>query len=277
MNIVQHKTFELESINDGVIRGDVRAPMDLKDKYPVIIIAHGFKGFKNWGFHPYIAEQLTLAGNIVVNINFSHNGVGEDLLNFTELDRFKENRFSFEIDDLERTIKALGTEAVPFAENMNTEQVILLGHSRGAISIFNAALGKSSIKKVIGLATVSSVPPPRDETVKKWKEDGVTYIQNMRTKQELPLGLGLLAEMEDGKGSLEEVVKNLDQKILIVHGDKDLAVPLIEGEHLASWALNGKLHIVKGGDHVFGARHPFQGTTPQLEEAIGVIKEFLNN
>ena len=61
MSTVQHKTFELESINDGIIHGDVRTPIDLKGKYPVIIVAHGFKGFKNWGFHPYIAEQLTLA------------------------------------------------------------------------------------------------------------------------------------------------------------------------------------------------------------------------
>ena len=105
---------------------------------------------------------------------------------------------------------------------------------------------------------------------------GCTYIQNMRTKQELPLGLGLLNEMEEGKGSLEQVVKKLDQKVLIVHGDKDLAVPLHEGEQLFSWAQNGKLHVVNGADHVFGARHPFQGTTPQLEEAIGVVKKFLN-
>ncbi|MCB0317746.1 MAG: hypothetical protein KDD56_03250 [Bdellovibrionales bacterium] len=276
MSTVQHKTFELESINDGIIRGDVRAPNNLDQKYPVAIVVHGFKGFKNWGFHPYLAEQLALAGNIVVNINFSHNGVGEDLLNFTELDRFKDNRFSFEIDDLNRTIKALGTEAIPFAEFMDTEDITLLGHSRGAIAIFNAALNNSKVKKVIGLATVSNVPPPREDTAKKWREDGVTYIQNMRTKQELPLGIGLLDEMEEGKGSLENVVKNLNQQVLIIHGDKDEVVPFVNAENLASWATYGNLRMIKEADHVFGARHPFQGSTAELKQAIDIIINFLS-
>ena len=38
-------------------------------------------------------------------------------------------------------------------------------------------------------------------------------------------------------------------------------------------ARNGLL--VPGGDHTLGARHPWQGWTPALEEALAALDEFL--
>lgn len=43
-----------------------------------MVICHGFKGFKDWGFFPHLAERLARAGFTAVSFNFSGSGVGED-------------------------------------------------------------------------------------------------------------------------------------------------------------------------------------------------------
>ena len=73
---------------------------------PCIILVHGFKGFKDWGFGPYIAEYLAKKGFFVITFNFSHNGVGDNLSEFTELDKFADNTFSLEINELNELISA---------------------------------------------------------------------------------------------------------------------------------------------------------------------------
>ena len=39
---------------------------------------HGFKGFKDWGFFPHLADRLARAGLVAVSFNFSGSGVGPD-------------------------------------------------------------------------------------------------------------------------------------------------------------------------------------------------------
>jgi dienelactone hydrolase len=82
-----HKEFILHSREGEKLRGDLRYEPSGKKK-PAIIFLHGFKGFKNWGPFPFVCEQIASHGFISIAFNFSHNGIGEDFLNFTELDRF---------------------------------------------------------------------------------------------------------------------------------------------------------------------------------------------
>ena len=61
----------------------------------------------------------------------------------------------------------------------------------------------------------------------------------------------------------------LDVPFAIVHGDEDPAVPFSDAEALAAAAGEAAtLTRIEGADHVFGARHPFEGSTPDLERAI---------
>ena len=52
---------------------------------PCIILVHGFKGFKDWGSFPYAAKYFAKEGYFVLTFNFSHNGIGDNLTEFTEL------------------------------------------------------------------------------------------------------------------------------------------------------------------------------------------------
>ncbi|MEJ2005865.1 MAG: dienelactone hydrolase, partial [Cyclobacteriaceae bacterium] len=92
---------------------DIRWTIDKRPK-PVILFLHGFKGFKDWGTFPLIAEKLSDEGFVVVKMNFSHNGVTvDDPGNFNDLDAFAENRFSYELDDVKDTIDFICSSHFP--------------------------------------------------------------------------------------------------------------------------------------------------------------------
>src|ERR1700748_884234 len=68
---------------------------------PVILYAHGFNGFKDWGNFDLIAQQFTDAGFAFVKFNFSHNGTTPDHPNeFADLDAFGKNNYTKELKDL---------------------------------------------------------------------------------------------------------------------------------------------------------------------------------
>lgn len=45
-----HLPFHLKAHHDAVIYGDIRMPDE--GKAPIILIIHGFRGSKDWGFFP---------------------------------------------------------------------------------------------------------------------------------------------------------------------------------------------------------------------------------
>ena len=60
-----------------VIRGDLRIPEGPPPRTAVVVV-HGFKGFKDWGFFPHLCEEIAAGGHAVVSFNFSWNGIGAD-------------------------------------------------------------------------------------------------------------------------------------------------------------------------------------------------------
>jgi len=64
---------------------------------PCLIFVHGFKGFKDWGFGPYIGNFFAEKGFFSISFNLSHNGVGDSLTEFTELDKFAEILFRWKL------------------------------------------------------------------------------------------------------------------------------------------------------------------------------------
>lgn len=117
------RNFELPAGEDAVLRcshfpaqGEARS---------VIVIAHGYKGFKDWGMFPYTAQALS-GEHEVITFNFSHAGIGEDLQNFTELDKFARNTYQREIKDMEILLSYLSQH-----HRFGSLPLFLLGHSRG--------------------------------------------------------------------------------------------------------------------------------------------------
>ncbi|WP_028547465.1 alpha/beta hydrolase [Paenibacillus sp. UNC451MF] len=281
-----HETFQLEAghLSSGEplrIRGDVRTVTQEEERSavrkPVLLISHGFKGFKDWGFFPYIASRFAEAGYYTVTYNFSCNGVNES--DFDELDKFGLNTFSREQQDLDIVLKTLLEQRLPLSSEADTERIYLLGHSRGGGGGIIFAAEHPEIKALVTW-NGSAYADLFDEAFKaQVLEHGVGYVANARTKQEMPIRAAFYDDLE-ANGHRFDIVHRLAElsiPVLQLQGDQD-SPRLREGfEALRIGAPRHKPTIIEGGNHTFGAVHPFQSTTPPLGEALRVTLQFLND
>lgn len=263
------------------IRGEIRTLAGSGEasgavRRPVLIICHGFKGFKDWGFFPYAARRFAEAGFYTVTFNFSCNGVAET--DFDELDKFALNTYSREQQDLTYLLHALGTGELPRSEQADTGKVCLLGHSRGGgSSIVYAADHPDEISAVVTWNGIAKADLFDDAFKEQIAEQGVAYVANARTGQQMPIRASFYEDLKE-QGERFDIVKRLaglELPVLQVQGDQD-SPRLREGfEALRLGAPQHGIASIQAGNHTFGAVHPFASTTPQLEEAIRVTLEFL--
>jgi pimeloyl-ACP methyl ester carboxylesterase len=224
---------------------------------PVVIFAHGFKGFKDWGAHNLVAEYFAQHGFRYLKFNFSHNGTTADKpVDFTDLIAFSDNTFSIELEDLHDVIDFVcNSSSITSAHG-----VYLIGHSMGGgISIIQAAEYKR-VKKLITMASISAFGNlwPK-EAEEQWKLQGIMYMPNKRTGQEMPLKSTMLYDLEANPGRLNILAKaaEVNKPWLIVHGDEDGSVPLSHAKELHKADKNAEFLVIKGADHTFGAYQPY--------------------
>ncbi|MCZ8523929.1 MULTISPECIES: alpha/beta hydrolase family protein [Paenibacillus] len=267
---------ELEPQKPLRIRGEVRVKPLGQEKQPVLLICHGFKGFKDWGFFPYAAERFAAEGYYTVTFNFSCNGVGER--DFDELDKFAVNTYSREQEDLGLVLQALREGSLPEAAQADLSQVYLLGHSKGGgTSLIFAADHPEEIAGVITWNGIARTDLFGDDFKKEIGEHGVAYVANVRTKQEMPIRAVFYEDLRANEERFDVAVRlaGLTRPVLQVQGDQDSA-RLREGfQRLREAAPQHQALTVEGGNHTFGAVHPFAGTTPYLETALRVSLQFL--
>jgi len=245
---------------------------------PMVIFAHGFKGFKDWGSHNLVASFFAENGFRFLKFNFSHNGTTADKpTDFADLISFADNTFSIELDDLKAVI-----DFVCGGSAMRSEPwVHLIGHSMGgAISIIKTAEDRR-IKKLVTMASISNFRHlwlPEMET--QWRLQGITYMLNTRTGQKMPLKKTLLEDMDKNPARLDvlAMAAQINQPWLIVHGDADPTAPVSCAYELHAAQPNAELVIIPGADHTFGSSHPYLADTlpPHLLEFCKASVIFLN-
>lgn len=245
-----------------------------KSNNKLVIFSHGFKGFKDWGCFDLLAQNFVEKGFTFLKFNFSHNGTTvSDPLNFTDLEAFGNNNFSKELNDLGFVLDWV-------ENNLSIYDVSLLGHSRGGgISMLKSGEDKR-VTRVISWASPSSFlnRMPQDR-IEIWKEKGVAFVYNGRTKQNMPLYLQFYTDCMENKDRLniEKSVSSLKIPHLIIHGDSDPTVDIKEAEDLHSWNPNSKFIVFKDADHVFGGCHPFsENVLPHfLQRAVDDTIDFI--
>ncbi|MCG3196481.1 MAG: hypothetical protein GHCLOJNM_00957 [bacterium] len=265
--------FELHNASGDTIRGDLHLPKRPgRSPLPVVVICHGFKGFKDWGFFPFVAERLANEGLAAVRFNFSHNGIAEDLQNFTRLDLFAINTFAKELEDLRAVLDAIRAGGLPDQGRLDKERVGLLGHSRGAAAVILEGTKHANVRALTtwaGIATVNRWP---EEVLREWRALGHLPMVNARTGQEMPISVKVLEDIESHQKEydIEETVARLQIPYLVVHGDEDETVPFEEALALHDNTPRGlrKLQIIPGAGHTFGTGHPFSGPTEELDQAL---------
>lgn len=274
------KNLILEEANKKPILYDLYYK-ESKAPIPMVVFCHGYKGFKDWGAWHLVAEAFAEAGFCFLKFNFSHNGgTVEQPIDFPDLDAFAENNFSLELDDLDRVLNGIKSENNNLNQHIST--IALIGHSRGAGTVLIKAEEDSRINKVVTWAGVCDFKARFQENTSEfeaWKKSGVTYIENSRTKQQLPHNFQFYEDFNSNESrfTISRATKNLKVPVLIIHGDEDPTVDVKEARALHSWNNKSKLEIIPNGDHVFGATHPwFEGTLPDsLVTVVAKTIDFL--
>lgn len=275
-----------------VIRGENHAPIAIDFHFPsigdnpvpVIIFLHGFKGFKDWGHFPLVAEYLTRSGFAAVRFNFSLNGTTpEHPTEFVDLDAFARNTFSRELEDVSLVIDNIFWRAGKEV-NCDPRRLGIIGHSRGGGI---AILGAQADKRVKAVATwagvcefESRVNPPNLE---EWKKNGVIYTPNARTGQEMPLNISFREDFYANKKKLDIpfAVNHMNIPQLIIHGTADTSVPFSEAEKMKSWNLLAQFVEIENANHTFGGKHPWESkelpedTIKALQPTIAFFRENL--
>ena len=234
--------------------------LDNANQKPVVIFCHGFKGFKDWGLFNATAEQFAKSGFLFVKFNFSYNGTtAENPTEFVDLNAFGNNNYSIELNDLENVIHwVLNSEYI--AKQIDNEKIYLIGHSRGGgISIIKSAENKI-IKKLITWASVSyfdrSIP---ESHLEQWKKEGVYYIFNSRTNQQMPLFYQFYENFSANKQRLDILARAKEVNIptLVVHGTADETVPVSEANQLTDSISEAQCLVIEKASHTFDVTHPF--------------------
>lgn len=258
----------MQQIKNHIIPGSAQRPILLDAAWettgtskPVIVFAHGFKGFKDWGHFNQVMDYFVARGFVFVKFNFSHNGGTVDQpIDFPDLEAFGNNNYSKELHDLGCVLDWVEqTDQIPEAE-IDREQLYLIGHSRGGgITILKAA-SDARVRKLVTWAAVSDFESRLPQDLATWKREGVIYVENARTHQQMPMYYQVVEDLRNNKTALniEEAERSLTIPHLIVHGSADEAVAVDEAHQLKQWNPEAWLQVIDGAGHTFGAKHPYE-------------------
>ncbi|WP_432712391.1 alpha/beta hydrolase family protein [Pedobacter sp.] len=271
--MIQKEQFILTGANDKTILGDLTYD-DNHTNPDLILFVHGFKGFKDWGAHHLVAQYFAEKGYKFLKFNLSHSGVTqENPHDVTDLETFAANTISYELADVNTVVNYI-------SHLHPSSNLTIIGHSRGGgLALIKAAID-ARINKIVtwsSIADFGSLWKPEQE--EEWERTGKIYIENARTKEEMPLNSTLLTDFRSHQQEYDilTAAKQLTIPWLIVHGDDDVNVPFSVAEQLKEAQPAAQLKRIHAANHVYGASHPYTEETlpPQLQEVVESTLKFI--
>jgi alpha-beta hydrolase superfamily lysophospholipase len=274
------KSWSIPGVEGQPILGDTHLPEDAAQG--VIIIAHGLKGYKDYGMFPVIASACASEGLIAHRFNFSHSGMTNDIDMFARPDLFERDTWNKQVYDCRAVVEATASGALDGAGL----PYVLFGHSRGGVTVLLTAgrfADDASFPQPMGIvvaATPSWCNPLSDEEAAGLLEKGYLESPSARTGQDLRIGRAFLQEQLDDPGGhdLPALASRIHCATLIIHGSEDPTVPVACAEDLRK-ALGERSNerIIAGGDHVFNTPNPMpldEAPGPQLRELLEATVHF---
>ena len=182
-------------------------------------------------------------------------------------------------------------------DELGYEQLDVLGYSLGGIVAQELArLAPKRIRRLVLCATTPGLPSiPPDPIVtalmltpaRYWNQQLAELILPIiaggRTARDPnvlraglhqrllqpPSALGYLYQLYALSGwSSHAWIRRVGHPALVLHGDRDPVVPLVNGRYLADTLPHGRLHVVDGAGHLFLLDEP-GSATPTLEAFLG--------
>ncbi len=276
---MQTDHFTLTGADGAPIRGDLYLPQ--AERPPLIVVIHGFKGFKDWGFLPWLGKHLAQSGLAAACINLSHCGIGTNPETFERLDLFERDTWSKRLFDIRQVLEAAQHGLLTDKSEPNPARLGILGHSMGGGAALLTAAKDARVRSIATLAGVARANRiPDDIAREQLAALGHVAIENARTRQIMRIGREFFEEVWAHPEAFDilAAARTVDAPWLIVHGADDETVPLTEAHELLEAANNGphtgenvRMLTLDGTGHTFEAAHPFTGPSVFLERAADAV------
>ncbi len=258
---------------DRVVRGTVELPPQGTTDAPILLFVPGFKGFRDWGGWPWLTRSLADGGFIVHRVDLSMNGyTGRSELH-DEPEKFAQNTFSHDLEDLDVLLDSTERWGIP--PGVSSDRIGIIGHSRGGVVSLLFASEHPSIEAVATLgAPARGVSIYREELHEQWREEGYLEIPNARTGQVLKLDISVLEDYEENREryDVERAIVEKPLPSLVIHGSEDETVSITEAVELMNWLphANSRLEALETG-HTFGFSHPFGGADEAGQAVLDLL------
>jgi len=243
----------------------------------LIVVCHGFLGYKRWGFFPYLSDRLAGAGFDVLTMSFSLNGIDEATGLFDRPDEFARNTVSAEIADLRGVLAFVRSGALD-REGIRGETLGLFGHSRGGAVALLVAGEYPEARAIVTWSTVARLDRYTARRKAAWKREGALVFNDPRAGGPLRLDYSYYEDIDARRKTFDvpRAAAALSIPHLMVHGERDAAVTLREARALMAEPRKGeaRLEIVHGAGHTFNVTHPMRRPTSALERAVGLSAEW---
>lgn len=267
------QAFRIETPSEPwrVVRGRVTRPAGAPPGrgWPWVLVLHGFKGFMDWGFFPTLARALAGRGMAAVAFNTSGSGVGDDLESCSDLEAFRRDTLSRQLEDVERVRQLARTgELGP----LDAQRAGVFGHSRGGgVALVHAA--ETPVYRAVATWAALDTFDRWDEATKRlWRQTGTLTVTNARTGQELPIDVEVLLDFERNRQRLDilDACRRIQAPVLLVHGTADEAVHVDSLRRLAEALPPDRVRTMtlEGAGHTLGAVHPLREVPPPLARAL---------
>ncbi|MBL7147579.1 MAG: alpha/beta hydrolase [Nanoarchaeota archaeon] len=209
----------------------------------IVVFCHGLSSSKDRRTCVILQEKLNNLN--ISTFRFDFFGHGESG------GKFEDITLTEGVDDILNAIKYL--------KNLGYVKFGLFGSSFGGNCAI-LAVSKTKDFVVLGLKCPVSnyigklIAQKSKEEIKNWKDKGyINYSRGFHRKLNLNYSFFEDSKVNDGWKS----AKKIKIPTLVVHGDKDITVPIEQSKKLCGLINNCKLKIIKGCDHFFQEQEYF--------------------
>lgn len=264
--------WRLEGAGGEPIRGSTHLPAGAARG--ALLIVHGFKGYKDYGFLPALGRAAAEAGLVAHRFNLSHAGVGENPARFERPDLFEADTLGKQIHDIATVAAAAGAGELP---GPGGRPACWFGHSRGGAGVLLAAWRAAEAgaeapfaRAPVPAGLITAAAPCdacrlSEEEKRVLRREGRLPSPSARTGQQLHVGRGWLEEIERDPDAFDplQAAANLQAPVLVIHGERDETVSPEDADRIAT-AAGPSTRILKiaGAGHTFNAPNPLEGEPP---------------
>lgn len=226
----------------GTLSAIIQTPDGLQ-KFPLVILCHGFTGEKNSPLLKLIADKLEANG--IASIRFDFNGHGQSY------GAFQSMTVPNEIEDAKKVFE--------FAEKLEgVTSIGVAGHSQGGV-VTGMMAGELGAKKISAIALMAPAPILRDDSIRGRLLDLKYDPLNPPEYIELKLPYGTFRVGRDYILTAQtlpifETTELFTGPALMIHGTGDVISPYTYSLSYKKILRHGEVELLERADHGFSGR-----------------------